>query len=137
MRKFFVLLIATLGFFAQAHAQEAVDVPEIRSVIDAQVQAFKAEDAVTAFTFASPRIKQLFGTVENFAAMVQGSYPMVWNPDKVVFFDQAQRGAIIWQRVLFVDQAGAEHWFAYEMVPVGETWKINGVYPVEATNLSA
>ena len=137
MRNFFVLLIATLGFFAQAHAQEAVDVPEIRSVIDAQVQAFKAEDAVTAFTFASPRIKQLFGTVDNFAAMVQGSYPMVWNPSEVKFLELRRQGPFLFQKVLFVDQNGAPHVLEYNMLETDAGWQIDGVQYLVAPPVGA
>jgi len=52
----------------------AADWKAIRQVIGDQVRALKAGDAVKAFSFASPGIREQFGTPENFLLMVRTTY---------------------------------------------------------------
>ena len=55
----FAALLATV-LALPAAAQEA----PIRATIESQIEAFQADDFARAFTFASPTIKQMFGTPE-------------------------------------------------------------------------
>ena len=52
------VLLALLG--SGAGAQDAQGA--IREVISDQIAAFEADDFATAFTFASPAIREIFGT---------------------------------------------------------------------------
>ena len=113
-------------------AQESGQAPGIEATIQRQIEAFLAEDVNTAFAIASPTIQRLFGTPENFGRMVQSSFPMVWRPSAVDYVDQSARADAVMQLVKVTDSAGADHWFAYEMVRIGLDWRINGVFPVEA-----
>ena len=64
-----------------AWAQPYLSAPEaaaVREVIEAQLDAFKRDDAQRAFSFAAPGIRQMFGTAENFLQMVRSSYAVVW-----------------------------------------------------------
>lgn len=106
--------------------------PEIRGVIADQIEAFRADDFGTAFTYASPTIRKLFGTPERFGAMVKGGYPMVWRPGDVRFLGLEDAGGVKRQTVRITDQAGREHFLEYEMIPAGEGWQINGVRFLEA-----
>ena len=56
---------------------------EIEGVIGNQIEAFKADNFVEAFEFASPNIRGMFRTPENFGRMVTQGYPMVWRPAEV------------------------------------------------------
>ena len=107
-------------------AAQAVDGP-IRGVIRGQLDAFQADDLATAFGFASPMIKGLFETPENFGQMVMTGYPMVWRPADVEFTGLVERGGRMYQNVMITDRAGALHLLEYEMVPAGDGWQINGV----------
>ena len=127
------LMITVAGF---ARAQEATDIPEIRDTIAAQMQAFRNDDLGLAFTFASPMIQNRFGDPDRFGAMVSGGYPVVRDPGQVMFHDQVGKDAKVWQRLMVRDGTGTEHWFAYEMIRVDGAWRINGVYPVDAPELS-
>ena len=81
MRRFLTGLIVAISFFSAAMAQDIQpENPEIRGVIQSQLDAFLADDVNTAFTFAAPNIKRMFGSAENFGRMVQNGYPMVWRP---------------------------------------------------------
>lgn len=111
-----------------AWAGEAED---IRGVIRAQVDAFLADDVQTAFGFASPTIRTIFGTPENFGRMVANGYPMIWRPRAVDFLDLRDADGRRFQRVRVQDGAGEAFLFDYEMVAVDGEWRINGVYPVQ------
>ncbi len=106
-----------------ALAQDA----EIKGVISSQLDAFQVDDFERAFTFASPNIKRMFRTPENFGSMVQRGYPMVWRPSDVRFGAlEMSRGQLV-QKVFLVDQQGAQYVALYTMAETGEGWKINGV----------
>lgn len=126
MRHFvYIGLVALALGTAQARAQEADS--EIRSVISAQIEAFLADDFETAFSFASPAIKQMFGSSDRFGEMVQNGYPMVWRPANVQFSGLETRSGRTVQSVVVRDQAGAVYVLDYEMVPTESGWQINGV----------
>ena len=108
-----------------ARAQDASEV--IRGVISDQMEAFEAGDVATAFTFASPGIKRMFGTADRFGAMVREGYPMVWRPGSLRFAELREEGGRTVQSVIVTDQAGAPHVLDYEMVPEGGGWQIDGV----------
>jgi hypothetical protein len=101
--------------------------PAIEGVISNQLKAFQADDFATAFTFASPMIKDIFGSPENFGAMVTQGYPMVHRPGSVTMLELREVAGNLWQRVMIVDQAGATHTLDYQMIETPEGWQINGV----------
>ena len=57
----------------------------IKRTIEDQIAAFKLNDFETAFSFATPFLREKFGSAENFGKMVRNGYPMVWRPSKVIF----------------------------------------------------
>ncbi|CAN0600098.1 unnamed protein product, partial [Laminaria digitata] len=61
------------------------DVATIRNMIIGQLDAFKRDDAETAFSFAAPKIKQIFRTPEIFLHMVRKSYQAVYRPQSYSF----------------------------------------------------
>ena len=52
--------LATLG-----QSVSAADARAVREVIEAQLEAFKRDDAARAFSYAAPGIRATFGTPEN------------------------------------------------------------------------
>ncbi len=123
MRRLFLAVTLSVGLSSTAFAQSA----EIEANIAAQIQAFRADDFVTAFTFASPNIQRLFQTPENFGAMVRNGYPMVWRPSDVRFLELREIAGNLWQKVMIVDGDGRVHILDYQMVQQENGWKINGV----------
>src|SRR5262245_201346 len=59
----------------------------IQNVISAQIDAFKRDDAVAAFSLAAPSIQQLFHTPGEFMQMVRTGYSAVYRPASVRFLD--------------------------------------------------
>lgn len=135
MRKLFIALTAAVSFATAAPAQTSD--PAIEGVIQSQIEAFLADDFATAFTFASPNIKRLFGTSENFGDMVRRGYPMVWRPADVKYLEQSPRGGAVNQKVLITDEAGVPHVLEYQMIPTEDGWQINGVRLLQAPPLGA
>jgi hypothetical protein len=107
----------------------------IRSTIESQIQAFQADDFARAFTFASPTIKGMFGTPENFGAMVKQGYPMVYRPAEVQMMELREVAGAMWQRVRITDQAGAGWYLDYMMVETPEGWQINAVQILPAPDV--
>jgi len=121
---FLALFILAMAGASVAGAQ---DVRTPRDVIDAQLQAFQADDFETGFGFASPYIRSLFGSVGNFERMVTRDYPMVHRPQSVRYLDQSQRNGLTVQRVLITDQQNRLFLLEYELVGTADEMQINGV----------
>ena len=109
----------------------------IRNTIQSQIEAFRADDFARAFTFASPTIKGMFGTPENFGAMVKQGYPMVYRPAEVQMMELREVAGALWQRVRITDQAGAGWYLDYMMVETAEGWQINAVQILPAPDVGA
>ena len=125
------LIITALTFFIGHMALPVLakddPQPQIQTVIENQIAAFKVDDFVQAFSYASPSIQSIFGTGENFGVIVQRGYPMVWRPAEVEFLDLREMAGDFWQQVLIRDQAGQRHMLLYRMQKRPEGWRINGV----------
>ena len=76
-------LLAPLAATAQVVSRE--DAAAVRKVIEAQIDAFRKDDAPRAFSYATPGIRMTFGTAENFMAMVRSQYAAVYRPRTVAF----------------------------------------------------
>jgi hypothetical protein len=129
------LLLATV-LALPARADETAN-PAIQTVIQGQFDAFIAKDVTGAFEFASPMIKGIFGSAENFGTMVQQGYPMVWNPAQVRMLELRTVAGNLWQRVMVTDQAGRTHLLDYQMVETPDGWEINGVQLLPAAGVGA
>lgn len=124
--------LLTAAFLAvPALAQEE----PIQKTIQSQLDAFQADDFARAFTFASPNIKGIFGTAENFGAMVKNGYPMVHRPAEVQMGELREVAGNLWQRVKIIDQAGRGHLLDYMMIETPEGWQINAVQLLPAPDI--
>ncbi len=129
-------LLLTLSFSGVANAQDSAK-PQITGTIQNQFDAFSTDDFEKAFTYASPFIKQLFGTHQNFGVMVSRSYPMVHRAEDVRFLELRTIAGSLYQKVQVRDADGQIHFLDYQMIQGENGWKINGVQLVKASGLSA
>ena len=113
----------------------AQDTDAIEGAIDGQLDAFVARDVDTAFGFASPMIRGMFGTAENFGAMVENGYPMVWNNDEARFTALQEAPGGWMQRVTIRDADGAIHVLEYRMIETSDGWRIDGVSVLPAPDV--
>lgn len=102
-----------------------------------QIEAFRADDYVTAFDFAAPNIRQTFRDPETFERMVRQGYPMVAAPADVQMLNAVPEGEAILQGVLIQDGAGVFHALEYRMVQVDGQWRIAGVKMLAAPSIGA
>lgn len=111
--------------------------PDIEATIAGQFDAFRAQDVLEAWQYASPNIQSLFGSPENFGRMVEQGYPMVWAPAEVAFIDLQSFGGVLVQRVQVIDGAGTAHYLGYQMIETEGGWRINGVQILPAPQVAA
>ena len=138
MRRVMIGLALAASLSGAVRAQDALTPnPQIKSTIQSQIDAFLADDFVTAFGFASPGIRNAFRTPENFGAMVRNGYPMVWRPEDLRFGPLREIDGALWQQVLIRDETGQSYVVEYRMEQVGGDWRISGVRVVPAQDLSA
>jgi len=118
---------------ATSKAISPADTQGARAAIQAQLKVFAADDAQRAFSFATPQLRQMFGTPENFIAMVRRGYPVVYRPASVAFLKPERDGEALVQAVHMTDADGVL-WLALyhlERQP-DKSWRIGGCQVVEA-----
>jgi Domain of unknown function (DUF4864) len=128
---------------AAALATEArltsTDVHEIRTVIHRQIDAFRRDDAHSAFALVSPGVQQAFGSPERFLDSVRMAYRAVYRPTSVAFLELIVMSAEVVQPVQVTDRSGAV-WVAYYAMQRQKdgTWRTNGCHLVQpARTISA
>lgn len=131
MHRSLLVFAMILGLMAPAAAQEE----PIQNTIQNQLDAFQVDDFARAFTFASPLIKGIFGSPENFGAMVSQGYPMVYRNSDVTMLELREVAGNLWQRVMITDQSGRTHLLDYQMVETAEGWQINAVQLLPAPDI--
>ncbi|MCH1568474.1 MAG: DUF4864 domain-containing protein [Parvibaculales bacterium] len=113
------------------HQPLALHDQNIRAIIEAQIDAFRVQDDVTAFGFASPDLRAQFIAPNRFMDMVRAHYRPVYMAQRVAFTGTAraisQTPLIRLQDVYLVDDRGVSHKARYMMQkqPDG-SWKIAG-----------
>jgi len=83
----------------------------VKNTVQAQLVAFAKDDADLAFSYAAPTIRAMFQTPQNFMAMVQDAYPVVYRPAKLLFLAAAGTSSTVVQPVIMWDQEG-QSWMA-------------------------
>jgi hypothetical protein len=127
VQAWFALFACGLAAPGQAASLDAADAKAVRAVIEAQLEAFAADDAVRAFSYASEGIRRQFVDPERFMAMVRAGYPMVLRPRSASFF-QAQRAPTgVFQVVQLRDRSG-QLWRATYLLEqqADRSWRIGG-----------
>ena len=131
------LLALVLGLWMAATSLVAQDRDGIEEAIGSQLEAFSQRDVTGAWEYASPNIKRLFGTPDNFGMMVRQGYPMVWDNADVEFLELRDVLGFLWQRVLVRDRSGNFHMLEYQMINTPEGWQINGVNLLQMPDVGA
>jgi hypothetical protein len=123
------LVLAVAPGLARAQAISAADARAVRQVIEAQLEAFKRDDPARAFSYATPGIRDSFGTAERFMAMVREQYAVVYRPRSVSFEAPLMAGEDFVQPVHLTDGDGHAWLAIYPMVKLPDgTWRINGCH---------
>ncbi len=118
-------------FTAPAHADHspisAADDAAIHKVVEDQLAAIQRDDAATAFSYATPNIRAMFGSPDNFMMMVRTGYQPVYRPKHVAFGDIDMQDGVPTQHVMLVGPDGVEVEALYFMEREDDgKWLING-----------
>ena len=117
-------------FLIWTQAAQAQEEP-VEVVISKQIQAIRSENFDVAFQYASPAIQKRIQSSSNFAFMIRNAFPILLSPTQIEFVDEKTRLPMAWQVVRLRGKNGKTFFFAYEMILIGENWRINGVLPLE------
>ena len=135
-----VVLILGLALFLSAapRAQNADAAAAIRTVIQSQIEAFRQDDAATAYSYAAPQIQRQFQTPDRFITMVKAGYMAVYRPQSYVFGMLGRQDGRTIQavRVIGPDGTPVIAHYVMEEQPDGE-WKIAGVFLTRSPDQSA
>ena len=129
------LLVATT---MAAPAVEPVDQQTMRSIIDQQIEAFRADDGSRAYAIASPTVRMMFGSPDAFMVMVRQGYQPVYRPKSYLFGPARDGDSGPELSVLIEDQAGSS-WtavYSFEKQPDG-SWAVSGCRLVKTPEQSA
>jgi hypothetical protein len=110
------------------------DLSEIRAVIHRQIDAFKRDDAKSAWALASPGVQNAFGTPERFLDTVRMAYRAVYRPSALSFLELVVIGGDVVQPVQVTDRSGAV-WVAYYAMQRQKdgSWRTSGCHLVQPT----
>lgn len=128
------MIFATFGLMMWAGIATAQDAT-IEDVITDQLQAFNDRDVVAAWEHASPLIRGIFGTPENFGSMVENGYPMVWDNSDVRFLDRDEFESRTRQEVQIQGPDGLFYILDYQMISTPSGWQINSVRVIPAPEM--
>ncbi|HSU63240.1 MAG TPA: DUF4864 domain-containing protein [Burkholderiales bacterium] len=128
-------LLLGIALLFPAVAQPAItadDLAEIRTVISRQIDAFRRDDAESAFALVSPAVQQTYGTPERFLDVMRTSYHPVYRPAAVTFLEPVMFGADAVQPVQLTDRFGG-HWLAYYAMQRQKdgSWRTAGCHLVQ------
>ena len=110
---------------------------DIQNTISNQLEAFASDDFTEAFTHASPGIKDIFGSVDNFSRMVKKGYPMVWRYNNFQFLKLEETPQGYSQIVRIIDKKDELFLLKYFMKNISGIWKISGVTIIKTSDFSA
>lgn len=110
----------------------AADLAEIRAVISRQIDAFRRDDAESAFALVSPSVQQTYRTPERFLDVMRTSYHPVYRPVALTFLEPVVFGADAVQPVQLTDRAGGI-WLAYYAMQRQKdgSWRAAGCHLVQ------
>jgi hypothetical protein len=129
LRRLLWMALLVAGQQAGAAEVDVIEARAIRAVIESQLTAMAAGDAVHAFALASPSIRLQFGDAPTFMRMVREGYPMLIRPAAVSFLRPETVRTGVKQTVHVQDTDGRNWLASYHMIKQGDgSWRINGCY---------
>ena len=128
---------ASIAAAGSSSAGEA-EINAAQGIIEAQLEAFLADDGALAYSYAAPGVKRIFPSVDAFMSMVESGYLPVRRPRQFSFGRAVEPSATsIIQQVMIVGPDGRDYEAVYtlELQPDG-IYRITGVSLRAANSLS-
>lgn len=128
---FTTMMLVSLASIGDTNAQNAIsetDTVASRSVIEDQLDAFKARDLDRAYSHAAPNIRSIFPSVEQFSAMVERGYSAIFKHEAYVFGRNRQEAQDVFHEVIITDETGKQWQAVYSLQRQEDgSWQITGV----------
>lgn len=121
--------LLALSTASPVHAEPVspADTRAVRTIVVAQLDAFAADDAQRAFSYAAPSIREMFATPDKFMAMVRGGYPVVYRPQSVTFLNPEWLQGQLVQSIHLTDSSGGLWLATYRLErQPDKSWRISG-----------
>jgi hypothetical protein len=112
------------------------DQESVRVVIQAQLDAFNADNAEAAFEMATPMIREMLGNSGRLLALVREAYPMVYRASSVAYFKAEENDGTALQLVRITDPQ-SKSWLAiFSLEKQPDASRISGCLVTENTWLA-
>lgn len=120
----FLVTFISLNSFSQENNDIRIETSKY--VVSSQLEAFKNNDALTAFSFAAPIIKSKFETPELFMKMVEAAYEPVSNPKNYFFLKSLIYDEGVLHQVQIISHTNKSYLATYSLILSNGDWKITG-----------
>ncbi|HKP01725.1 MAG TPA: DUF4864 domain-containing protein [Chthoniobacterales bacterium] len=104
---------------------------ELFSIVEQQLAAFRVADYRSAYRHAASGVQQKF-TVPQFESMIRRDYGDITNAQHIEFGLVEVNGSVAVVQVYLHGANGSVRSFLYSLIAEGDSWKINGVQPVQS-----
>ena len=127
-KKYLIYLVSIFFFSLSSYSQDNYDnqIETSKNVVSGQLEAFKSNDALKAFSFAAPIIKAKFETPEIFMKMVETAYEPVSNPKNYFFLKSKIFDSGVLHQVQIISQKNQSYIATYSLILSDGNWKITG-----------
>lgn len=130
---FFSLCASAIVVTYQVRLQVPPPAPhQLFSVVEQQLAAFRAADYSSAYRHAASGVQQKF-TFAQFETMVRHDYADMTNAQRIEFGFVKVNGSAAVVQVFFCGAGGSVRVFLYSLIAEGDSWKINGVQPMQSS----
>ncbi|HYJ04385.1 MAG TPA: DUF4864 domain-containing protein [Chthoniobacterales bacterium] len=103
---------------------------QLFAVVEKQLAAFRAADYPSAYRQAASGVQQKF-TAPQYEAMIRRDYGDLSGAQRIEFGFVKVSGSSAVVQVYFCGASGYIRSFLYTLVAEGDSWKINGVQPMQ------
>ncbi|NEU11577.1 DUF4864 domain-containing protein [Methylobacterium sp. BTF04] len=138
MRAILIPVALCLGL-SSAHAADEAARTQAKATVERQIEAFRRDDAATAYAQAAPAIQGMFTSPDNFIAMVRQGYAAVYRArsfsvDRVE--DVGEDGLALGVKLQDAEGVDWMALYSLEKQPDG-AWRISGCQLVKAPGSNA
>ena len=128
---FFALCASAIVVTHRVRLQVPPPAPhQLFAVVERQLAAFRAADYASAYRHAASGVQQKF-TVPQYEAMIRRDYGDLSGAQRIEFGFVKVRGPTAVVQVYFCGAKGYMRSFLYTFVAEGDSWKIDGVQPMQ------
>ena len=131
---FFFLSLCASAILVTHQLRSQVPLPaphELFAVVEKQLAALRAADYSIAYQHAASSVQQKF-TVPQFEAMIRREYGDMTGPQRIEFGFVKVTGSAAVVQVFFCGANGSIRSFLYSLITEGDSWKINGIQPMQS-----